>query len=183
MQGFIESGAKNLKPLNEFRNFIKELREDSSARSDYRRDGRAVYKVGGLGPFLSQVRVKIFERLLRVEAEFSANGGENLISDSQILAIQKEWDKDFDFNKTALRLAKKFNRLKEMKMKKQEVLHSEILEEVANEKINADELERFIASCADIYKTTGLRGRDNAKIKIKNEVKKLLDDKTSKQEG
>lgn len=183
MQGFIESGAKNLKPLNEFRNFIKELREDSSARSDYRRDGRAVYKVGGLGPFLSQVRVKILERLLRVEAEFKANGGENLISDSQILAIQKEWDKDFDFDKTALRLAKKFNRLKEIKMKKHEVLHSEILEEVANEKINANELERFIASCADIYKTTGLRGRGNAASKIKEEIKKLLDDKTSKQEG
>lgn len=183
MQGFIESGAKNLKPLNEFRNFIKQLREDSSARSDYRRDGRAVYKVGGLGPFLSQVRVKIFERLLRVEAEFKANGGENLISDSQILAIQKEWDKDFDFDKTALRLAKKFNRLKEIKMKKHEVLHSEILEEVANEKINANELEQFIASCADIYKTTGLRGRGNAASKIKEEIKKLLDDKTSKQEG
>lgn len=173
MQGFIESGAKNLKPLNEFRNFIKALREDSRARSDYRRDGRAAYKVGGLGPFLSHARVKIFEKLLEVEAQFKANDEENLISDSQILAIQKEWDKDFDFNNTAITIAKKFNRLKEMKMKKHEVLHSEILEEVANEKLNASELEQFIASCADIYKTTGLRGRDNAKMKIKKRSRKI----------
>lgn len=180
MQGFIESGAKNLKPLNEFRNFIKALREDSRARSDYRRDGRAAYKVGGLGPFLSHARVKIFEKLLEVETQFKANDEENLISDSQILAIQKEWDKDFDFNNTAITIAKKFNRLKEMKMKKHEVLHSEILEEVANEKLNASELEQFIASVTDIYKSTGLRGRSNANIKIKDEVKKLIDDKTSK---
>lgn len=65
-------------------------------------------------------------------------------------------------------------------MKKHEVLHSEILEEVANEKISADELEQFIASCMDIYKTTGLRGRGSAASKIKEEIEKLLDDKAGK---
>ncbi|WP_334090114.1 DNA phosphorothioation system sulfurtransferase DndC [Helicobacter typhlonius] len=180
MQGFIESGQENLKPLNEFRNYIKDLREDCNARADYKRDGRAVYKVGGLGPFLSHIRVEILKRLLQTEQEFMRNGGSELITDSQIDAIQEQWSKEFDFENKAIQLAQEVGRMKDEKLKQSRVLHKELLAEVAD-RVDSKELENLISTCIDIYNTTGLRGKNNASSKIKEEIKKLVEDKTSKQ--
>ena len=180
MQGFIESGQENLKPLNEFRNYIKDLREDCNARADYKRDGRAVYKVGGLGPFLSHIRVEILKRLLQTEQEFIQNGGSELIADSQIYAIQEQWSKEFDFENKAIQLAQEVGRMKDEKLKQSRVLHKEILAEVAD-RVDSKELENLISTCIDIYNTTGLRGKNNASSKIKKEIEKLVEDKTSKQ--
>lgn len=185
MQGFISMGETNLQPLNEFRNFIKDLREDSSARADYKRDGRAVYKIGGLGPFLSKIRVIILTRLLEVEKEFKQNGGVELISDAQILEIQKEWDKDFDLDKTAIKKAQKFERLKEYKMEKSKILHKEILQEVVKEKmkecenaIECENVENLISKTIDICANIK---KNRANTFVMAEIEKLLDDKTAKQ--
>lgn len=190
MQGFIGAGEANLKPLNDFRNYIKELREDSSARADYKRDGRAVYKVGGLGPFLSKIRVIIFAKLLEAEKEFIQSGGGLLIADEQILAIQEQWDKDFDLDTTAIKIAQKFGRLKEQKMEKHNILHSEILDEVVqsiNKKYGADSfdsttIENLIKQAMDICNNSGSRGRHSAPAQIKAEIEKLLNDKTAKRQ-
>ncbi|RDU60089.1 DNA phosphorothioation system sulfurtransferase DndC [Helicobacter sp. MIT 14-3879] len=180
MQGFIASGEYYLKPLNEFRNYIKDLREDSKARADYKRDGRAVYRVGGLGPFLSHIRINILKKLLQTEREFIQNGGSRLISDSQILAIQEQWNKDFDFEFKAIKLAKEVGRMKEIELEESKVLHSELLEEVASKEVDSKTLENLINTCIDIYNTAGLRGRNNASTQIKKEIEKLLEDRTSK---
>lgn len=180
MQGFIESGQENLKPLNVFRNYIKDLREDCNARADYKRDGRAVYKVGGLGPFLSHIRIQILKRLLQTEREFIQNGGSELIADSQIYAIQEQWSKEFDFENKAIQLAQEVGRMKDEKLKQSRVLHKELLAEVAD-RVDSKELENLISTCIDIYNTTGLRGKNNASVKIKKEIEKLVNDKTSKQ--
>ncbi|WP_300710475.1 DNA phosphorothioation system sulfurtransferase DndC [uncultured Helicobacter sp.] len=189
LQGFIESGEKHLKPLNDFRNYIKRLREDANARADYKRDGRAVYKVGGLGPFLSHKRKEILQRLLETERVFMQNGGKQLISDEQILAIQKEWDRDFDFNKSAIILAKEVGRMKDIDLEQGKLLHKEILEHIVSENeskcngIDTTQIENLISSCIDIYNNSSLKGRNSAGVQIKKEIDKLLDDKTSKQEG
>ncbi|WP_258436878.1 DNA phosphorothioation system sulfurtransferase DndC [Helicobacter monodelphidis] len=183
LQGFIGNGESHLKPLNEFRNFIKDLRENPQSRADYKRDGRAVYKVGGLGPFLSSTRIEILHRLLEAEKDFKNNGGDNLISDSQILAIQEEWDKDFDFNDTAINLAKEYNRMEKYEVKTQSnILHKEILEEIiANDSENlgldSQKVENVIAKSIEIFNDNG---KTNANRKIKQEIEKILDDKTSK---
>lgn len=185
MQGFIDAGAVNLKPLNEFRNYIKALRENKNARADYKRDGRAVWKIGGMGPFLSKTRLEIFERLLECEAKFKQNGGENLITNEQILAVQKEWDKDFDFNKSAIKIAQKFDRLKGYKMAESKILHAEILKGVANEldegKLDALDLENLIAKSNEIFNNSSMKGPKNAGIQIKGEIEKLISDKTAKE--
>nr|WP_083329083.1 MULTISPECIES: DNA phosphorothioation system sulfurtransferase DndC [unclassified Helicobacter] len=181
LQGFIESGDENLRCLNDFRNYIKDLCEDYSARADYKRDGRAIYKVGGRGPFLSHIRKNILKKLLDTEKNFKQNGGTELISDAQILAIQKQWDMDFDFNKSAILLAKEAGRMEEFKIEQSKILHKEILDEVSSKELKPKEIEDLIGACIDIYNTTGSRGRDNASIKIKKEIEKLLEDKTSKQ--
>ena len=183
MQGFINVGEKNLKPLNDFRDFIKNLRENPSVRADYKRDGRSVYKVGRLGPFLSKTRIEILRRLLEAESDFRLNGGNELISDEQIMAIQQEWNRDFDFSNSALVLAQKFNRFKECEMPKSKVLYVELLKEDQNDHFSADELEAFIHKSVEIYKTVGRKGRVNAGTKIKDEIEKLLNDKTSKVGG
>lgn len=182
--GFIDSGETNLKPLNDFRNFIKELREDSKARADYKRDGRAVYKIDRLGPFLSSARIQILQRLLDAEKKFKKNGGGELISDAQILEIQKIWDKDFDFNNTAIKIAKEFNRMENIEISNSEVLHKEILEAIAqkdeNIKLGIDSpiLENIITKSIDISSNTG---PNNAAKKIKEEIEKFLNEKTAKQ--
>ena len=189
MQGFIGAGETNLKPLNDFRNFIKALREESSARADYKRDGRAVYKVGGLGPFLSKIRVIILERLLEVEKEFRQSGGGLLITDEQILAIQAEWDKDFDLDKTAIKIAQKFGRLKEQKMEKSKILHPELLQEVldtmecnlSQKTLDMTSVENLITKSVEIYMNTSRKNR--ADLLIKGEIAKILSDKTTKEGG
>ena len=194
MQGFISTGEAHLKPLNEFRNYIKELREDSDARADYKRDGRAVYKVGGLGPFLSHIRVDILERLLSAEREFldskkgaenATNARQNLISDEQILEIQAQWSKDFDLSHTAITIAQKFNRLKGVKMEKSNILHKEILQEVVKEKIKecgntieCENVENLISKTIDICANIK---KNRANTFVMAEIEKLLDDKTAKQ--
>lgn len=183
MQGFIDTGEKHLTPLNDFRNFIKDLREDSNARADYKRDGKAVYKVGRLGPFLSQTRIRILTRLLETEMEFKKNGGENLIEDSQILAIQKEWNKDFDLNETAILIAKQFNRLKEVVMTKTKVLHKELLKNLGDDNISANELENIISKSIEIVNNHSLKGKNNAGSQIKDIIAKFVQDKTAKEEN
>ena len=188
MQGFISTGEAHLQPLNDFRNYIKALREDSNARADYKRDGRAVYKVGGLGPFLSHIRIEMLERLLMAEREFKAlsKKGENLISDEQILAIQQQWGKDFDLSHTAIKIAQKFNRLKGVKMEKSKILHKEILEEVIQEK-NHNQVAQEILDFASVeyliiksIEICNSRKHIATHAQIKNEVEKLINDKTTK---
>jgi DNA sulfur modification protein DndC len=102
IQGFIETGETWLEPLNAFRNWLKEIREDESLRSKYRRDGRP-----GLGPFNSDARMRIFDELLRLEAKV----GIPLISDEDIRYIQQEWAREFDVRHSALRIAKSNGRI------------------------------------------------------------------------
>lgn len=101
MESFIENGEEWMLPLNEFRNWLKEIREDESRRNPYRRNGEP-----GLGPFNSQSRKEILERLLRTEQQV----GLELISDAELLHIQEEWTGEFDVMRSALRLALQFGR-------------------------------------------------------------------------
>ena len=113
------------------------------------------------------------------------NGGKLLISDEQIWAIQKEWSEEFDFENTAIKLAKEAGRMKNEKLEQSRVLHKELLVEAASDEVEPKELENLIGACIDIYNTTGLKGRNGAANKIKKEIEKLVNDKTSKrkQEG
>ncbi|ANV98748.1 phosphoadenosine phosphosulfate reductase [Helicobacter enhydrae] len=185
LQGFIDTGEAYLKPLNDFRNYIKLLREDKNARADYKRDGRAVYKNGGLGPFLSKTRIEILRKLLEAEAEYIRLGGVGeLISSEQILGIQKEWDRDFDFENTALQIARQFDKGVPMKDEKQNILHEEILEEIVtnNDGVELDDVKALLHRSIEIYNTHGRRGVNSAPAKIKEEIEKLIDDKSTKEE-
>lgn len=101
MQGFIAAGNERFLPLLSFRDWLKDIRENNDLRNAFRRNGEK-----GLGPFNSEARRMILDRLLQTEQTF----GERLISDEELLLIQKEWTREFDVRNSALRTALQYGR-------------------------------------------------------------------------
>lgn len=101
MESFIENGEAWMKPLNEYRNWLKDIREDEARRSPVRRDGRE-----GQGPFIAATRKEMLEKLLETEQQVD----KQLISDQEIMYIQSVWSNDFDVFDSALRIAEQYGR-------------------------------------------------------------------------
>jgi DNA sulfur modification protein DndC len=101
MESFIENGEEWMKPLNEYRNWLKDIREDESRRSPVRRNGTE-----GQGPFIASTRKEMLQRLLETERQVQ----QSLISDEEIVVIQKQWTDDFDIMDSAFMIAEQFGR-------------------------------------------------------------------------
>ncbi len=101
MESFIENGEEWMKPLNDYRNWLKDIREDESRRSPVRRNGAE-----GQGPFIASTRKEMLQRLLETERQVQ----QLLISDEEIVAIQKQWTDDFDIMDSAFMIAEQFGR-------------------------------------------------------------------------
>jgi DNA sulfur modification protein DndC len=90
LQGFIDVGNHQYKPLVDFRDWLKSIRNKSEYRQAYRRNGRLSFDLQGKhipGPFTIQTRKLILERLLEVQAEF----GDQLISEAELDLIYQHW--------------------------------------------------------------------------------------------
>lgn len=96
-----------MKPLHDFRNDLEKYREvNSGKRQSIRRNGQK-----GFGPFTMATRQELFEKLLKIEKDLLNNlEGRYLISDEDIIQIQKEWLHDGDFFETAINLANRYGR-------------------------------------------------------------------------
>lgn len=97
MGGFIQSGEEWMRPLANFRDWLKVFREDQSARQTVRRDGSQ-----GPGPFTPRAREHILHKLLECEKQV----GISLITDEEILWIQAAWSREFDLGHRALEIAR-----------------------------------------------------------------------------
>ncbi len=102
MKGFIDSGEKWMEPLYQYRKWLKEIREDESLRNSYRRNGKP-----GLGPFNSETRKLILEKLLTIEQQLNLR----LIENDELLYIQTIWNEEFDVLESALKMAYRFGRI------------------------------------------------------------------------
>ena len=164
MQGFIKSGESSLAVLNEFRNFIKEARENRSMRCDFKKDGSF-----RPGPFTSSARKEILRRLLRAEAEFKACGGSELISDEQLGMIAKIWEKEFDSESSCITISKEFGRMQNIE------ISTPILEDVdlINTTSKGGEAAKRIIS--EIVRKEGIKDNEIYEIIMKN-----IDDETAK---
>lgn len=90
LQGFIDVGNHQYKPLVDFRDWLKSIRNKSEHRQAYRRNGRLTFDMQGKhipGPFTIQTRKLILERLLEVQKEF----GEQLVSEPELDLIYQHW--------------------------------------------------------------------------------------------
>ncbi len=98
LQGFIDVGNHQYKPLVDFRDWLKSIRNKSEHRQAYRRNGRLSFDLQGKhipGPFTIQTRKLILERLLAVQKEF----GDQLISENELDLIYQHWTADLQQEK------------------------------------------------------------------------------------
>lgn len=84
MEGFLQTGEEWMRPLADFRDWLKDYREQDGVRMAVRRDGSQ-----GPGPFTAKARHKILEELLEREGKV----GIPLISDDEIRFIQTVWSR------------------------------------------------------------------------------------------
>lgn len=90
LQGFIDAGKHQYKPLVEFRDWLKDIRNKPEFRQGYRRNGRLTFDVTGKhipGPFTIQARKMILERLFKVQEEF----GDRLVTEEELDLIYQHW--------------------------------------------------------------------------------------------
>lgn len=90
LQGFIDVGNHHFIALMEFRDWLKEIRNEPQYRQVERRNGRVQFDVSGKhipGPFTMQARKMILDRLIATEKEF----GDRLINDAELDLIQSIW--------------------------------------------------------------------------------------------
>ena len=96
MRGVIDSGHKDatvLEKLFYFRDWLIELREDSTNRQAVRRDGNAKSRADGsrvLGPFTLETRQRILKALETLEKET----GWTLLTRSERDVIEDIWRRD-----------------------------------------------------------------------------------------
>ncbi|KAB2321445.1 DNA phosphorothioation system sulfurtransferase DndC [Betaproteobacteria bacterium SCN1] len=98
LQGFIDSGSHHFKPLVEFRDWLKSIRNNPEMRQAYRRNGRLAFDATGKhipGPFTVQARKLILDNLLRVQEEF----GGQLITEAELDLIYQYWTTDLQNEK------------------------------------------------------------------------------------
>ncbi|MDD3013458.1 MAG: DNA phosphorothioation system sulfurtransferase DndC [Candidatus Gastranaerophilales bacterium] len=101
LMNFINRGSNELIPLRDFRNWLLEIRNDSSMRDTKRRNGSVYVKSNGepgFGPFTMEGRKIILERLLKLEQET----GIELITQEELKYIDKIWEEEGDLSKRAL---------------------------------------------------------------------------------
>jgi len=95
-----------MRPLHQFRNKLELYRYEKDKRQTRRRNGQKA-----LGPFYLSVRQELFDELLDIEEKLSSHlGGNKLISDEEIIEIQKMWLRDGDFFEKAIEISKRHGR-------------------------------------------------------------------------
>lgn len=96
MRSLIKNGREWMKPLYDFRLELDSERNILENRMPFRRDGRRA--VNDMGPYIFKYRAKILKRLLEVQHELQHIDPKiRLISDQELIAIQVNWYRDFNF--------------------------------------------------------------------------------------
>jgi len=169
MQGFIETGDEWMRPLNEFRNWLQDLRDRPGARLPYRRN-----KQPGKGAFAPEVRKEILTRLLEVEKKV----GKRLISDEEIACIQQQWTKDFDPLRAAESIAQTFGRtidpaLWMATMSQQSSKEQEMLAQLADEyELPYQVIQDLLKLVTEKYPSMQERG---SKTGLCNDVERIIE--------
>jgi len=82
MESIVASGEEKFKPLLEFRDYLRWIRNQDRARMNTRKNGAE-----GKGPFTHEVRQDLLKRLLQLQKEVD----EVLIQGDELAAIKEMW--------------------------------------------------------------------------------------------
>jgi DNA sulfur modification protein DndC len=164
MKGFISSGENWMLPLNEFRNWLKDIREDLTMRLSYRRNGAK-----GPGPFSPDARKLILKRLLDVEKKT----GITLISGKDIAYIQQIWSEEFDSRDSALAFAKATGReVDAMNGFSLPSMEQKLLDDLLKEsEISPDLVDKLLSLVTDKYPSLGIWG---TKAGLSRDIKETI---------
>ena len=105
LNGFIESGHDELKPLLAFRQWILSIRDIPENRKKHKRNGAVVKRDGRImmGPFTFEARQMILRKLLETQLEIQKFYPElDLITLDELKAINDIWDDEEDLTSTTL---------------------------------------------------------------------------------
>ena len=96
MRSLIKNGREWMRPLYDFRMELDSERNILENRMPVRRVGRRA--VNDMGPYIFKYRAKILKKLLEVQHELQQVDPKiRLISDQELIAIQVNWYRDFNF--------------------------------------------------------------------------------------
>ena len=170
MRSLIKNGREWLKPLYDFRMELDSERNILENRMPFRRDGRRA--VNNMGPYIFKYRAKILKRLLEVQHELQQVDSKiRLISDQELIAIQVNWYRDFNFG---YQVSEIYNSIyKESFIMEENVrnkLEADLMREVC---VNNPEEGELIEQLLLLQKTKSLMQRRRG---LKNEIESRLKD-------
>lgn len=96
MRSLIQKGRDWMQPLYDFRLQLDQERNIIANRMPFRRDGRPA--INDMGPYIFSYRASMLKRLLQVQKTLQEHDEKiKLISDQELIAIQVNWYRDFNF--------------------------------------------------------------------------------------
>lgn len=141
MRSLIRNGREWMKPLYDFRLQLDQERNIIENRMPFRRDGRKA--VNDMGAYVFRYRASILERLLKIQCNLQQKDPEiKLITDQELIAIQVNWYRDFNFT---FQVSDIYNKIYNASLDMEEVkvknkLEAELMKEVCKDNIAEGEL-------------------------------------------
>ena len=168
MRSLIKNGREWMQPLYDFRIELDSERNAIENRMPFRRDGRRA--VNDMGPYIFSYRAKILRRLLEVQHELQQRDPKiKLISDQELIAIQVNWYRDFNFGHQVSQIYNSiYKESFSMEENEKNKLEAELMREVC--KNNPDEGE-LIEQLLLLQKSKSLMQRRRG---LKNEIELRL---------
>ena len=165
MQGFIKAGEAWMQPLNRFRDWLKEARDNPGMRSRTRRNG-----FEGPGPFNPAARKEILRLLFETEKKV----GKHLISDKEIRYIQYQWNSEFDLKESAVHIANQYGRvLKKMNNFKLPPGDQEIIDDlIADMELQPELVQSILYLVTKKYASLDVYG---AKTNLQREIETIIE--------
>lgn len=160
MEGAIKNGNTWMQPFLDFRNKIFQYRYDHSKRRDKNRYGMDIP-----GAFLLTVREELLIDLLELEIALkdkiiSILGKEHILTNEQLLLINKSWKRDGDFSNKVLKIANKYGRNFEIEESKMEKELVDICEEIDLDPLFFEELLNVGFKYSDSLRRIGVSNEE-----------------------
>ena len=168
MRSLIKSGREWMKPLYDFRIELDQQRNILKNRMPNRRDGKRA--VNDMGPYVFSYRAEILKRLLQVQKELQEHDPKiSLISNQELIAIQVNWYRDFNFGFQVSEIYKSiYNDSFIMEENTKNKLEAELMREICADNPEEGEL---IEQLLLLQKTKSLMQRRRG---LKNEIESRL---------